>query len=140
MRDWAVGVSEGPLRSTALLLAQQQRFRYTSRTLPAAAQRPLFARCEGLGSGGVVFAWSARGALLAVAGQPRAVLLLARDGGLAHTLELPAPDFAYVDRLPCTRQLQARSLTACLNARAQPELQLKETAFSLQMTALAGSG
>lgn len=82
-------------------------------------QRPLFAHCEGLGGGGVVFAWSARGALLAAAGQPRVVLLLARDGGLAHTLELPAPEFAYVDRLPCARQLLARALTACLDANAQ---------------------
>ena len=77
-------------------------------TLCRCAQRPLFDHREGLGSGGVVFAWSARGALLAAAGQPRAVLLLARDGGLAATLELPAPEFAYVDRLPCARQLQAR--------------------------------
>ena len=87
------------------------------------AQRPLFALSEGLGGGGVVFAWSARGALLAAAGQPRAVLLLARDGSLVHRLELPAPDFAYATRLPCARQLQARAqLRACSHRNAQRAL------------------
>ncbi|KAK9824992.1 hypothetical protein WJX81_005508 [Elliptochloris bilobata] len=66
----------------------------------------LFALSKGLGSGGVVFAWSALGEQLAAAGQPRAVLVHARDGSLLDRIELPTPGFSYGDRLPCARQLQ----------------------------------
>ena len=81
----------------------------SSKSPGGAAQKPLFTLSEELGSNGAIFAWSARGELVAVAGQPHAVLLCNPGGAVVDTIALPSPEFPFGDRLPSARQLQAGS-------------------------------